>query len=203
MEGESRPRGPQAAELSPFSPADRRDVRGLDRAHRKTATALVAVVLLRKPPLALGPHRQATRLCRGVATAAQHTRRGVAATSRRIRRRVNRHRTQKIACDFRRSSRPPLASGRPNSACFGAEGVSSGRYGVAAHHRGGTDRAPLCGSAVGSIAAEGDSLMGRHSDEVCAVVSAKAERQADNERGSGTELAKGITRALCGCRRRL
>ena len=33
----------------------------------------------------------------------------------------------------------------------------------------------------------GDSLMREHTDEVCAVVSAKAERQADSERQSGTE----------------
>lgn len=42
----------------------------------------------------------------------------------------------------------------------------------------------LCGRVLD---AEADSLMGEHSDKVCAGFSAKAESQADNERQSGAE----------------
>ncbi len=186
MEGESVPR---ARRRGPLRFSRRRRVCEVLTEHTaKPPPAKGGWCFCGNPPSHGAPPQGDAALCRGVATAAEHTRRGVAARGRRIRRRVNQkprrcwgHGRHGVA-DGERVNRRGFLRGCRRVA-MGCEPIDKAAP---------PTRRLLAACVGGSIAAAVDSLMGEHTDEVCAAFSAQAERQADNEREAVPSTAQGI-----------
>ena len=145
-----------------FSPADRRDVRGNCRAHRKTADGLVPSVLLRKIPSShWGP------------TVGDASRRACERSRRRRFTHPPRSRRQNppnpTGGECRRRS-VVIGSREPRQRASGMRdrrrqrGSVGRRWGASPSTRRHHPRATVGGCVGGAIAAAVDSLMGEHSD---------------------------------------